>query len=58
MANQSGRQEMRRDTIPTIFWAGVLERGNKTAMREKKLGVWRSISWREYGSGPSGSDWA
>jgi len=38
-----------QDTLPKLFRHVVRERGEKTAMREKHLGVWRSISWREYG---------
>jgi long-chain acyl-CoA synthetase len=36
-------------TIPGLFRHAVRERGERTAMREKQLGIWRSISWREYG---------
>jgi len=38
-----------QDTLPKLFGHVVAERGDKVAMREKHLGVWRSISWREYG---------
>jgi long-chain acyl-CoA synthetase len=38
-----------QDTVPKLFRHVVRERGEKIAMREKDLGVWRSISWREYG---------
>src|SRR5215472_8055653 len=38
-----------QDTLPKLFWHVVRERGDKVAMREKYLGIWRSISWREYG---------
>ena len=37
------------DTIPRLFRHVVRERGDAVAMREKDLGVWRSISWRQYG---------
>ncbi|WP_300297069.1 long-chain fatty acid--CoA ligase [Ferrovibrio sp.] len=40
---------MQRDTLPRYFWRKVAERGDKVAMREKNLGVWGSISWRQYG---------
>jgi len=36
-------------TLPKLFRHVVAERGDKTAMREKRLGIWRSISWRDYG---------
>src|SRR5262245_57276795 len=38
-----------QDTLPRLFRHVVRERGDKVAMREKHLGIWRSISWREYG---------
>ena len=36
-------------TIPRLFWQRVGEWGGRTAMREKQFGLWRDISWREYG---------
>jgi long-chain acyl-CoA synthetase len=38
-----------QDTLPRLFRQVVAERGDKAAMREKDLGIWRAISWREYG---------
>ncbi len=38
-----------RDTLPRYFWRKVAERGDKVAMREKNLGIWGSITWRQYG---------
>ena len=38
-----------QDTLPRLFRHVVRERGDKVAMREKHLGIWRAISWREYG---------
>jgi long-chain acyl-CoA synthetase len=38
-----------RDTLPRYFWRKVAERGDKVAMREKNLGIWNSITWRQYG---------
>ncbi|HYB40293.1 MAG TPA: AMP-binding protein, partial [Candidatus Methylomirabilis sp.] len=38
-----------QDTLPKLFRHVVRERGEQVAMREKHLGVWRAISWREYG---------
>jgi len=37
------------DTLPRYFWRRVAERGDKVAMREKSYGIWRSITWKEYG---------
>jgi long-chain acyl-CoA synthetase len=36
-------------TLPTLFRQVVKERADQVAMREKSLGIWRSITWREYG---------
>jgi long-chain acyl-CoA synthetase len=38
-----------QDTLPKLFRHVVAERGDKVAMREKELGIWRAISWKEYG---------
>ena len=38
-----------QDTLPRLFRHVVQERGDRVAMREKQLGIWRGISWREYG---------
>ena len=43
------KENVALDTVPKIFWNAVNTRKNKTAMREKDLGIWQSISWREYG---------
>jgi long-chain acyl-CoA synthetase len=38
-----------QDTLPKLFRHVVAERGDQVAMREKDLGLWRAITWREYG---------
>ena len=35
-----------QDTLPRLFRHVVRERGDAVAMREKHLGIWRSITWR------------
>ena len=37
------------NTLPRLFRRVMTERGDKVAMREKELGIWRAISWRQYG---------
>ncbi len=37
-----------QDTLPKLFRHVAAERGGRVAMREKHLGIWRAISWREY----------
>jgi len=37
------------DTIAKLFWHQVKARGERTAFREKHLGIWRATSWRDYG---------
>jgi long-chain acyl-CoA synthetase len=38
-----------QDTLPKLFRHVVAERGDAVAMREKDLGIWRAITWRQYG---------
>ena len=38
-----------QDTLPRLFRHVVGARGDATAMREKHLGIWRAVSWRQYG---------
>ncbi|MAL77717.1 MAG: long-chain fatty acid--CoA ligase [Sneathiella sp.] len=37
-------------TTCQLFWARVKQHDGKIAMREKKLGIWQSITWAEYGA--------
>ncbi len=37
------------DTVPKLFQFRVAEWGARTAFREKRLGIWRAASWRDYG---------
>ncbi|MEH6405275.1 MAG: AMP-binding protein [Sneathiella sp.] len=37
------------DTTTKLFWMRVKQFGDKTAMREKDLGIWRTITWADYG---------
>src|SRR5262249_3963171 len=38
-----------QDTLPKLFRLAVAEGGDKVAMREKDLGIWKAIPWRAYG---------
>ena len=38
------------DTTPKLFLKKAAERGDRIALREKELGVWRSYSWADYRS--------
>jgi long-chain acyl-CoA synthetase len=38
-----------QDTLSKLFRHVVRERADKVAMREKHLGIWHAITWREYG---------
>ena len=42
-------EAMEIDTVPKMFWNGVLTRGPKTIFRQKHLGIWRATSWEELG---------
>jgi long-chain acyl-CoA synthetase len=35
------------DTIPAMFWHGVEQRGPRTWMRQKELGIWRAWTWTQ-----------
>jgi long-chain acyl-CoA synthetase len=35
------------NTIPEMFWNAVEKRGDKIWMRQKKLGIWNSWTWRQ-----------
>ena len=37
------------DNLPEMFWNAVAMRGDKTLFRQKKYGLWQSLSWREVG---------
>ena len=37
------------DTVPKMFWHGVLTRGPKTIFRQKNFGIWQSVTWDELG---------
>ncbi len=37
------------DTLPAMFFNAVRMRGDNVAVRQKELGIWRSVSWREFG---------
>jgi long-chain acyl-CoA synthetase len=36
------------DTLPKLLLARAAERPDATALREKDLGIWRPLTWREY----------
>ncbi|MFC1821492.1 AMP-dependent synthetase/ligase [Thermodesulfobacteriota bacterium] len=40
---------LRSDTVPTMFWKAVKERGDRIALYDKVYGIWQKITWREYG---------
>ena len=37
------------DTVPKLFWQRVEQWSDRTALREKVYGLWREISFQEYG---------
>jgi long-chain acyl-CoA synthetase len=50
MASASERIDVEGcDTIPKLFWHQVKKRGERTAFREKDLGIWQATSWSQYG---------
>jgi len=41
--------ESETNTVPRLFWHRVKEWHDQIAMRKKDYGLWREISWEEYG---------
>jgi long-chain acyl-CoA synthetase len=37
------------ETLPEIFWNAVGQRAHRTWLRQKELGIWRSMTWAEVG---------
>jgi long-chain acyl-CoA synthetase len=37
------------ETIPALFWNGVAKRAAQIWMRQKKLGIWRAMTWAQCG---------
>ena len=37
------------DTIARRFWSAVEMRGNRIALRQKHMGLWDEVTWRDYG---------
>ena len=37
------------DTVPKMFWNGVLTRGPKIIFRQKNFGIWQGVTWDELG---------
>jgi long-chain acyl-CoA synthetase len=37
------------DTVPKMFWRGVIERGAQVSLRQKEFGIWQSVGWTEFG---------
>jgi len=35
------------DNLAEMFWNGVAQRGELTLFRQKKFGLWQSLSWNE-----------
>ncbi len=37
------------ETMPQLFWNAVKMRGDRVALRQKEFGVWRAVTWRQFG---------
>jgi long-chain acyl-CoA synthetase len=37
------------ETMPQMFWNAVAKRGDLTLFRQKKFGLWQSLSWNQVG---------
>ena len=38
------------ETVAQKFWNAVQQRGDKVALRQKELGVWKEVTWTEFGA--------
>ncbi|HWS76179.1 MAG TPA: long-chain fatty acid--CoA ligase [Quisquiliibacterium sp.] len=38
------------ETVAQKFWNAVQQRGGKVALRQKELGVWKEVTWTEFGA--------
>ena len=38
------------DTVPAMFWDGVARRGEQVALRQKDFGIWKPLSWNDFGT--------
>src|SRR4051794_20989679 len=43
------RTAVEGDTLAAMFWNAVKQRGGKTWLRQKQLGIWRGWTWDEVG---------
>ena len=41
---------MAGDTLPALFWNAVAKRGDAVWLRQKKYGLWQSLSWNAIGA--------
>jgi len=37
------------ETMPQLFWNAVKRRGERVALRQKEFGLWRAVTWRQFG---------
>ena len=45
-----GRVLMPGETLPQMYWNAVQQRADKVWLREKKLGIWRPVTWAQSGA--------
>jgi long-chain acyl-CoA synthetase len=38
------------DTVPKMFWHGVVTRKDEVILRQKEFGLWQSITWGQFGA--------
>ena len=43
------KEAVEMNTVPKMFWNGVLTRGQKTIFRQKNFGIWQSVTWNALG---------
>ena len=49
MAGEESAAQGAADTVPKMFWHGVVTRRDDVILRQKQLGLWRAVTWSEFG---------
>lgn len=49
LTDQEASRTLQGDTMSRMFWDGVTRRADRVILREKDLGIWQAVTWRELG---------
>ncbi len=48
-AKAGGAAVSAADTVPAMFWRSTVARAADVILRQKKFGIWQSVTWAEFG---------